>query len=101
MAAHDPARRKLISSLGGLEAAIQSDPHERGHASVRARQQRCYEATDASLPEAERQRLAGLAFRAQMQRIKLGQRVKALQAEEPGLSEQSAIRRLTPEGEGR
>lgn len=74
MAAHDPATRRLVASLGGLNAAIKSDPRERGRASVRARRQKLYDATDAALPESERLRLTELAFRVEMQRKRLGKK---------------------------
>jgi hypothetical protein len=66
-----PIQRRQISQLGGLRSAQTSDPHARGYASVRAKRQRCYDATDASLPEGERQRLADLAYREQLARVRL------------------------------
>jgi hypothetical protein len=66
-----PTQRRQISQLGGLRSAQTSDPHARGYASVRAKRQRCYDATDASLPESERQRLADLAYREQLARVRL------------------------------
>lgn len=67
----DPQTRRAISQLGGLRSAQTSDPHRRGYASVAAQQRKLYEATDPSLPESERRRIAELAYKERMARVRM------------------------------
>jgi hypothetical protein len=76
MPAKDPADRHSIATIAALTRWSNEDPRataERGQAGL---QRKFFDATDPTLPEAERQRRAHAAYRAHMTRIRRARTLK-------------------------
>lgn len=71
MAANDPKVREEIARIGGLVTSQRTNMHDLGRRGVDAKRAKLFAQTDPSLPESERHRLAGLAFREQLARARL------------------------------
>ena len=81
MPAKDPADRHSIATIAALTRWSREDPKVNAERAQAGLQRKFYDATDASLPEAERQRRAHAAYRAHMVRIR---RVRTLKTRDGG-----------------
>ena len=81
MPAKDPADRHAIATIAALSRWANEDPKVNAERAQAGLQRKFYDATDASLPEVERQRRAHAAYRAHMTRIR---RVRTLKTRAGG-----------------